>query len=263
MSSFFPRNRAERQRAAVLQERRRAIQERKFAARFRKELLRAGREAASLYEKTRLAASVEQIAEAHSANLASLLQDLYRTSIDGVVRAMVREMPKSLIPRWETKDLSGEVDRLIVEWINSRALRKARLISKTTRDQLLAIIKDMTEREATNPKAIARRMVKDVRSLSPHRARMIARTETHTAAQNASLTVASSIQTTGMRKEWVSVMDERTRESHSEVDGQKVALNEGFNVRGSSLKYPGDPVGPAGEVINCRCVMVYTEDDNG
>jgi len=33
-----------------------------------------------------------------------------------------------------------------------------------------------------------------------------------------------------------------------------VGMNEPFLVGGASLMYPGDPNGPASEIINCRCV---------
>lgn len=56
-------------------------------------------------------------------------------------------------------------------------------------------------------------------------------------------------------KRWVAVHDDRTRHSHAEADGQVVFLNDPFLVNGHAMKYPGDPAAPAGEVVNCRCVM--------
>ncbi|BDT39519.1 phage minor head protein [Streptomyces yaizuensis] len=54
-------------------------------------------------------------------------------------------------------------------------------------------------------------------------------------------------------KKWVAVLDDRTRDAHREADGQEVALDEPFTVGGERLRYPGDPNGSAGNVINCRC----------
>lgn len=59
----------------------------------------------------------------------------------------------------------------------------------------------------------------------------------------------------GARKRWRSRHDDRVRSSHREADGQAVALDDPFRVGGAELMYPGDPKGPAGEVLNCRCEM--------
>ncbi|MEU6932873.1 phage minor head protein [Streptomyces sp. NPDC046374] len=73
----------------------------------------------------------------------------------------------------------------------------------------------------------------------------------------------TSEQTTGRataRKKWVATrdpatgeLDDRVREAHRLADGQEVALDEPFQVGGEALRYPGDPNGAAGNVINCRC----------
>lgn len=53
---------------------------------------------------------------------------------------------------------------------------------------------------------------------------------------------------------WESSGDGRTRESHDEMHGQEVAWDEPFKTpSGVFLMFPGDPSGPAEEIINCRC----------
>ena len=48
--------------------------------------------------------------------------------------------------------------------------------------------------------------------------------------------------------------DKRTRQSHKEMEGQTVKYGEMFTTGlGNELAYPGDPNGPAEDVINCRC----------
>jgi len=56
-------------------------------------------------------------------------------------------------------------------------------------------------------------------------------------------------------KEWVAVLDSRTRATHAAADGQVVAFNGTFKVGGYDLRYPGDSTlgAPAQEVVNCRC----------
>lgn len=83
------------------------------------------------------------------------------------------------------------------------------------------------------------------------RANMIARTETAAAVNGGALI---GYQQGGVeKKEWLSSIDSATRDSHAELDGMQVGINERF---ANGLDYPGDPGGPPGEVINCRCTMI-------
>jgi hypothetical protein len=58
-------------------------------------------------------------------------------------------------------------------------------------------------------------------------------------------------------KEWVSILDSRTRQAHVISDGQRVPINQPFIVDGESLVYPRDTNGSPGNIINCRCVAIY------
>lgn len=60
-------------------------------------------------------------------------------------------------------------------------------------------------------------------------------------------------------KVWLAAEDTRTRETHREADGQRVPLESPFSVGGFDLRFPGDPTGPAQEVINCRCTLLLVE----
>lgn len=57
-----------------------------------------------------------------------------------------------------------------------------------------------------------------------------------------------------MEKGWASARDDRVRDSHAALHGEFVPMDEAFS---NGLMYPGDPDGPAEEVINCRCVLVH------
>jgi HK97 family phage portal protein len=91
------------------------------------------------------------------------------------------------------------------------------------------------------------------------RAERIARTEIIGAANAGSF---EAMRKTGVRKKgWLSSRDERVRETHKQMDGQVVDLNEGFrSPSGAVLQFPGDPDGPAEEVIQCRCNPVAADD---
>jgi uncharacterized protein with gpF-like domain len=90
---------------------------------------------------------------------------------------------------------------------------------------------------------------------------MIARTETHGAA-NYGAGRAARETNLPLNREWIASGDERTRETHAEADGQIVGMDEPFTVGGASLMYPGDPAGPAEEVINCRCSVGFIVDES-
>lgn len=57
-------------------------------------------------------------------------------------------------------------------------------------------------------------------------------------------------------KEWLAVMDDRTRHEHRLLDGQHVPTDEKFKVGGYELRYPADPSAPAFLVYNCRCTLL-------
>jgi GntR family transcriptional repressor for pyruvate dehydrogenase complex len=56
-----------------------------------------------------------------------------------------------------------------------------------------------------------------------------------------------------LEKGWMATMDDRVRESHAELDGEYVGIDDPFS---NGLMYPGDPDGDPEEVYNCRCTMV-------
>lgn len=65
-----------------------------------------------------------------------------------------------------------------------------------------------------------------------------------------------------VKKMWIATNDERTRESHAEMDGVIVEVDEPFiltNSDGSQceMMYPADPDGDPEQVYNCRCTLGY------
>lgn len=90
-------------------------------------------------------------------------------------------------------------------------------------------------------------------------AERIARTEIISATNAASLAQVRG-GTTITYKLWQATNDSRTRNSHRDADNQTVKISEAFQVGGHSLDYPGDPAGPADEVIQCRCTLGYVDE---
>lgn len=95
-----------------------------------------------------------------------------------------------------------------------------------------------------------------------NRATTIARTETVSAYNGATedaFEVFEEAFGIELEKVWLASMDHRTRDSHFAADGQRVPKNGAFVVGGFPGAYPGDPMLPAGERINCRCTVLYVE----
>ena len=94
------------------------------------------------------------------------------------------------------------------------------------------------------------------------RANRVARTEA-TGAFNATNVAAAQVQSEVYGQEleqvWVASMDSRTRKTHFAADGQRRPLGGKFAVGRADLRYPGDPRGPAREVVNCRCSILTIE----
>lgn len=80
-----------------------------------------------------------------------------------------------------------------------------------------------------------------------------------------------------VKKRWLATLDSRTRDTHQELDGQEVPVDEPFEVDGMEIMYPGDPNAEPELVYNCRCTMIevyegidrksvrraYDDDENG
>jgi SPP1 gp7 family putative phage head morphogenesis protein len=94
-------------------------------------------------------------------------------------------------------------------------------------------------------------------------AQNVARTETGSALNAGAMDGYQQAGAT--HKEWLSIMDDRTREAHAEADGQTVVMDDSFEVDGESLDYPGDPSGSAENCCMCRCSISagFEDDDSG
>lgn len=105
-----------------------------------------------------------------------------------------------------------------------------------------------------NFKQVAQRLA-GVSNIGFNNAVRIARTEGHRIQVQSSMDACYKAKEKGANvvKQWDSSLDARTRESHTKVDGEIRELDEKFS---NGLRFPGDPHGKAGEVINCRCALL-------
>jgi hypothetical protein len=146
-------------------------------------------------------------------------------------------------------------------------------LNRTTKKRISRIVetslKELEELGIVNPVAgtpdgdkffdsLARKINVQLGGQSLKRSRTIARTEVLKASSWAQQRAAKS---TGkvLEKEWVSQRDNLVRDSHFELDNQRVPADSFYLYNGIKLDFPGDPKAPAGLVVNCRCTEAFVE----
>lgn len=150
--------------------------------------------------------------------------------------------------------------QIAVEWAERMAALKVVGISGTTIEALAAIITAGLTPDASGFRLsvddIAQNLAAELAG-NQARAWTIARTEVGAAMNHGhqeGARQAAAEYDLPMVKVWSSSFDDRVRDSHAEIHGQVRELDEPFS---NGLQYPGDPDGPAAEVINCRCVVSH------
>lgn len=139
-------------------------------------------------------------------------------------------------------------------------------ITNTSKDKALSIIREILEDGQLQGLGIEKIKDNILRDLGGYlkgnakaRARAIAQTEILKASNMASERAAKS---TGFeyKKFWLTSHLEGTRPTHvacEEESIRKNGLREDEHFESNGLLYPGDPAGPAEEVINCRCTILH------
>lgn len=135
----------------------------------------------------------------------------------------------------------------IVSWLASRSDIFLTSINETTFETLRGVFADSLANGDTRDELIDR-IQETYGDIKRSRATTIARTEVHNANQYG---ILQGYKQAGVTiKIWVAVRDSATRDSHASIDGEERPIDRPFS---NGLMLPGDPSGPAEEVINCRC----------
>lgn len=227
-----------------------------FAARIRAELIRQGEVAAAAYE----AGSSPEVAAAlvKMDGLTKELNNLY--TVVGVAFAKAQYDELTSTKSMQTKKLPGA--ELVASWVgrlrrffSGEGTTRVRGMQQTTGD----IIKDTLNQARLDGLSIpeaANLLRQKVATLSQARATLIARTEIVSASNLASKMGAES---TGLalNMRWIATPGGRTRDTHRAANGQVAPLSGTFTVGGFPARYPGDPLLPAKEIVNCRCAIGY------
>jgi hypothetical protein len=263
---------SERQREAARQQRLLAVAERRFSRTFTAELARGSREMLGAYERT---GTYPQLPDEFRRRVEQAYLDLSAVLIQ-TFGERILEQGKSAGYQIETKNFAEFFQRLALEFIQLEAVRqRITSVTDTTRNIIIRLIEGGQE-DGLGIAEIAKMISDRIPVISRARGALIARTETHAAANYGSHNAAKA---TGLplRREWISVEDSRTRDfgtgdgvvdefNHRAADGQVVGLDEPFRILkrdGSfeAIMFPGDPSGSAGNVINCRCAVANFVED--
>ena len=196
--------------------------------------------------------------------------DVYFTQAQKQLEELFRkhyfEVIKTFSERLEVMITKRENDfytRLTSIFINTVGLKHINDISATTLKLLRKVIADSQKAGLSVVETAKKIKERFSPRFSRARANTIARTETHSAASFANHQMGVELQKSGltMKKQWVATSDERTRDIHRQANGTRVDIDESFIVGGMKMKYTGDPSGGAKNVINCRCVTLYVEEE--
>lgn len=198
---------------------------------------------------------VDFVVDKQTARFRELLRAHYRrvANTAGLQATRAFDPAKSM-----SEDFWNEVNRYIA--LNTG--QKIAQMQGTTKKMMSIVIQLGITNGETN-REIATRLRNTGKVDSKFRALRIARTETLGIYNSAT---DASVRDTGLKftRVWSTTKDLRTRRrkknniyDHWIVDGQKRAQNEDFDVSGEKLSFPGDPKGSAGNIINCRCVLLY------
>jgi HK97 family phage portal protein len=132
--------------------------------------------------------------------------------------------------------------------------------NNTTFKELTGLFKEAEDEGASIPNIMDKLSTYFKGRKSAYETERIART-TMIASHNAASLQAYADSGIVYGTEWLATLDSRVRDTHRDAHGQFKPLGGRFEVGGALLRFPGDPSGPPGETINCRCTAVpFTRD---
>lgn len=147
-----------------------------------------------------------------------------------------------------------------------------KLITETTKTLLVSTVKKAVAEGLKEGWSI-QQMAEEIKNKSgitdDYRAIRIARTETVTASNMTNL-YAAKMTGLDLQKVWLSALQQRTRRlprdnfDHVAMNGARAEMDAPFKVpsaRGvpEQIMHPGDPSASAGNRVNCRCTLIFTE----
>lgn len=216
------------------------------------------------------------------------LEEIYAAYADSIYPQIAAICARSV----EGSKISGEITLTdkAVKWLEQHKIKFAQEVTKTTHDAVIKCLKDTltganglvsgaedlvtvlpdffgqpgikrAKENLTGIKDVdlfnkVAQEIENQESFEHYRARRIARTETISSTNSATVEGWRQSNVIG-GKQWACAFTENSRKAHKKANGQIVGLDEPFIVDGEKLMHPGDSSmgASAGNVINCRCTM--------
>lgn len=235
----------------------------KLARQYEASLLATGRRCVAAYRaRTQvLTAAMPPKPEGTPQNISQPPQPTVDEVLDAALAAGSAEARTLAIRRRISAAVAGEIlsgfgaipelRPLLEPMVRAQAGAQAERLVAGTRDAVANVLLDALV-EGWSVGTTAEYLGAVLKEQAKWRAVMLARTDlislSNGAAQDAVLVLGSE----GPQfKTWLSAGDERVRQSHQDANRETVGVGEPFNVGGAMLQYPGDPLGPDDETINC------------
>ncbi|HTN60739.1 MAG TPA: phage minor head protein [Devosia sp.] len=242
-----------RRREAEDRARLQAALERVIAQQLAEELDRIAEEAARLAREKR---NRDEI-------IALILPMFYTTTLVALLTGRLYAVAYAFADRTATSlgvtssTVTDAAVRATQEWVPAFVSDQMRKVSKTTAKVITRIV-DAAVAEGADDIEIGKRLADALGGdRAVVRSRIIAATLSHATAGQASDN-AARFTNLPIARIWVSMEDTKVRPTHAIADGQIVDLEHPFLVGGYYLRFPGDPLGPAREIMGCRCVALHT-----
>lgn len=166
------------------------------------------------------------------------------------------DVPWNAIDKQQIDALRSRNEKKRLDILENRLFDTFDNMNKTTTEDVINTLADMAEENASiDDMAQAIQDKFSEYDKIGYRADRIARTETLTAlsiGQAAAMKDAATV-VPNLKKIWLTMDDDRVRDSHVAMDGDVVDWDKPFD---NGLFFPRDPSGEAGQTINCRCSFV-------
>lgn len=134
--------------------------------------------------------------------------------------------------------------------------------TRTLRDRRFdsTVLRSIEDDRSLSSSQVGRMVERYREKMLAYRAETISRTEALRSVHEGNRAMyqeaveGGALDPTELFRTWIPAHDERVRESHRAMDGQRRGLDEAFTSGlGNRLLYPADPSAPAEDTVQCRC----------
>jgi HK97 family phage portal protein len=202
----------------------------------------------------------KKIIKSHEKEWQAMFKDIYQAITVDIGKDHYDSLHKCYTPRFykDDQDWFDPYTEIIEQYILTVAGTKVAWVSDWTRQVIGALVMENEQQDGTMDD-LAKAIQAEYGEFSRYRAFRIARTETQNALGFAQYQAGHQAQEklgVQLMGEWWTSLDDRVRQSHQELHGEKRPLGEAFS---NGLTFAGQYENDKGghNNINCRCVILH------